>query len=136
MDVDLRREDPGDGDSERFGVWIDSAKRADLTIVRERPVPSVSMVALEAHTWTRDEIRSVVRAIPAHMDTSFEFALNDPLFRYEARAIGFSGGLRAPLARWGGSAAFSVQPGDAEGLAAAINALLGRPAVQAGRPPR
>src|SRR4051794_29018933 len=115
MDVELRPDDPGDGDCERLGVWIDGAKRADVTIVRERLVPSVSMDAPEAHVWTRDEIRSVVRAIPAHMDTAFEFALNDPLFRYEARAIGFSGGLRAPLAPWGASAAFSVQPGDTEG---------------------
>jgi len=136
MDVALRAEEPGGGDGELFGVWIDGTRRAGVTVAHEALVPSVSIAADEPYRWTRDEIRGVVRATASHMATSFEFRLSDPLFRYEARSIGFSGGLRAPLAPWGASAGASVAPGDASALAEAVNALLGRTAVRAGRPPR
>ena len=136
MDVELRPEGTGDGDGERLGVWVEGTKRAEITVVRDRLVPWVSMAALKAHLWTREEIRLVVRAVAAHIHTSFEFALSDPLFRYEVRSMGFSGGLRSPLSPWGASAGASVAPRDAETLAEMVNALLGRTAVRAGQPPR
>jgi hypothetical protein len=128
---------PG-GSGALLGVFRDGSAIGEAAVRHDLLVPRLAVAVDDAAFLIVADFEDVIHAVSRYMAAEgvVELDAGDLVIRYVARRAGFTGGLRAPLtAPIGGppGRAADLEPVDAEGLAAAVNSLIGGPVAQAAR---